>query len=166
MSQHLRALNLAPLSWAVPTAKCTYAADDDFSINCNANYQAEDHSESSLQLTLALKKTWIINRCNRPGFVDAWLKVPGREPEWSWHNPLKTFVPPFQTQTKSIKKLFNFMFVILESLLVLIKNFDLILEMYWILPWKCWCICLLAGHDMGDPFEVSTLRREVIIYYL
>ena len=58
------------------------------------------------------------------------------------------------------------MFVILESLLVLIKNFDLILEMYWILPWKCWCICLLAGHDMGDPFEVSTLRREVIIYYL
>ena len=45
------------ISWAVPTTKFTYAADDDFSINCNANYQAEDHSESSLQLTLALKKT-------------------------------------------------------------------------------------------------------------
>ena len=36
--------------------------------------------------------------CNRPGFVDAWLKVPGREPEWSWHNPLKTFLPPSQNK--------------------------------------------------------------------
>ena len=72
-------------------------------INCSANYQAEDHSESSLQLTLALKKSCSINPCNRPGFVDAWLKVPGREPEWSWHNPLKTFLPPFQTKRKSIK---------------------------------------------------------------
>ena len=60
-----------------------YVAGDDISINCNANYQAEYHSESSLQLTLALKKTWIINPCNLPGFVDALLKVPGREPEWS-----------------------------------------------------------------------------------
>ena len=165
MSQHLRALNLAPLSWAVPTAKCTYAADDDFSINCNANYQAEYHSESSLQLTLALKKTWIINPCNCAGFVDAWLKVPGREPEWSWHNPLKNFLPPFQTKKKSIK---NYLIRVcyIRKLVSSHQKFDLILEMYWILPWKCWCICLLAGHDMGDPFEVSTVRREVIIYYL
>ena len=81
-----------------PTAKCTDVAGYYISVNCSANYQAEYHSESSLQLTLALKKTWIINPSNPPGFVDAWFKVPGREPEWSWHNPLKTFLPPFQNK--------------------------------------------------------------------
>ena len=28
-----------------------------------------------------------------------------------------------------------------------------------------YCI-LLAGHDMGDPFEISTIRREVSILVL
>ena len=134
-------------------------------INCSANYQAEDHSESSLQLTLALKKSCSINPCNRPGFVDAWLKVPGREPEWSWHNPLKTFLPPFQTKRKSIK---NYLIRVCY-IRKLVSSHQKFWSNSWNVlnfAWKCWCICLLAGHDMGDPFEVSTLRREVIIYYL
>ena len=77
---------------------------------------------------------------------------------------LKTFCPLFR-QKKSIK---NYLIRVcyIRKLVSSHQKFDLILEMYRILPWKCWCICLLAGHDMGDPFEVSTLRREVIIYYL